>query len=105
MEITLNCQKYLIKLNKIEIFKNLLDFNLGSVLTEIVDVEESIELKAFLLIFNSSRITNKQLSVAYGQKEINESYDLVILAKSFEQDTRIFYFKRSQLKKIFLIIL
>ena len=101
MEITLNCQKYLIKLNKIEIFKNLLDFNLGSVLTEIVDVEESIELKAFLLIFNSSRITNKQLSVAYGQKEINESYDLVILAKSFEQEYKNFLLQEVTIKKDF----
>ncbi|CAM3432761.1 hypothetical protein ELOC111193_04635 [Elizabethkingia occulta] len=47
MVINLDCSKYLKKINKKEVIKNLFDFNLGSVLAEVVDFEMSIETKAF----------------------------------------------------------
>lgn len=90
MEIRLDCSKFLTKINKQEIIKNLLDFNLGSTLTEIVGLETSIETKAFLLIFNTSRETNMQLAKAYGREQLNNEYNLVSITKNLESEYKEF---------------
>lgn len=90
MEIKLNCSKFLIKINKKEVIKNLFDFNLGSVLTEVVGLESNIESKAFLLIFNTSRETNMQLAKAYGREQLNNQYNLVSVTKNLESEYKEF---------------
>ncbi|UFH33262.1 NACHT domain-containing protein [Chryseobacterium sp. C-71] len=90
MKITLNSSKYLKKINKIEAIKNLFDFNLGSALTEILDVDYSIEMKAFLLLFNTSRNTNLQISKSYGKDQLNKEYDLVAIANEFQKEYKNF---------------
>ena len=90
MKIKLNCSKFLIKINKKEVIKNLFDFNLGSVLTEVVGLESNIETKAFLLIFNSSRETNMQLAKAYGRERLDNQYNLVSVTKNLESEYKEF---------------
>lgn len=101
MEIKLNCSKYLKKINKAEAIKNLFDFNLGSALTEVIGVDYSIEMKAFMLLFNSSRETNFQLSKAYGQKQINAQYNLVSISKNFEEGYKDYLEQQVTLTKDF----
>ncbi|WP_315054674.1 NACHT domain-containing protein [Chryseobacterium indoltheticum] len=90
MEIKLNSEKYLTKISKRDVVKNLFDFNLGSVVTDIVGVDLDIEMKAFLLLFNSSRETNLQLSKTYGQKQLDNEYNLVSISKSIEKEYKDF---------------
>ncbi|AZI69848.1 nSTAND3 domain-containing NTPase [Cloacibacterium normanense] len=90
MKIKLNCSKFLMKINKKEVIKNLFDFNLGSVLTEVVGLESNIETKAFLLIFNTSRETNMQLAKAYGREQLDNQYNLVSITKKLESEYKEF---------------
>ncbi|WP_284462225.1 NACHT domain-containing protein [Chryseobacterium sp.] len=90
MKITLSCSKYLKKINKVEIVKNLFDFNFGSALTEIVEVNYDKEMKAFLLLFNTSRNTNLQLAQSYGRDKLNTEYDLVSITNNFQREYKIF---------------
>jgi|GEM_PF-1586338 len=76
MEIKITPSKYDTSLNLKEIFKNFFDFSWGSAFTEIVNVKESVETKAFWLIFKSIRETNFILSKKYGQQKI-DSVDLL----------------------------
>lgn len=62
MEIKITPSKYDTSINLKEIFKNFFDFSWGSVFTEIFNVKESVETKAFWLIFKSIRETNFVLS-------------------------------------------
>lgn len=101
MEIKLDCSKYLIKINKTEALKNLLDFKLGSAITEIVDAEYSIEMKAFLLLFNTSRETNQQLAKAYGQEIINKKYSLVSFTANSNAEYKDFLQQKFVIKKEF----
>lgn len=103
MEIKLSCSKYLKKINKTEAIKNLFDFNIGSALTEIVGVDYDIEMKAFMILFNSSRVTNIQLSKAYGQKELNKKYNLVGISKAFDNDYKNFLEQNIVLRKEFFV--
>ncbi|AZA56409.1 NACHT domain-containing protein [Chryseobacterium shandongense] len=73
MEININPSKYEASVNFKEIFKNFFDFNWGSALTEIINIEESVETKAFWLIFKSIRETNFILSKKYGQHKIDSA--------------------------------
>ncbi len=75
MEIKITPSKYVASVNFKEIFKNFFDFNWGSVLTETINIKESVETKAFWLIFKSIRETNFNLSKKYGQQKI-DSVDL-----------------------------
>lgn len=101
MEIRLDCSKYLKKINKAEAIKNLFDFNLGSALTEVIGINYSIEMKAFMLLFNSSRETNFQLSKAYGQQQINTQYNLVSISKNFEKKYKDYLEQQVTLTKDF----
>ncbi len=101
MEIKLNCRDFTTKINAKEVLKNLFDFSLGSALTEIVDIEPSIERTAFILLFNTSRETNVQLSKAYGQEQINNSVDLVSIAREVESQFKIYLEQSFAIKKDF----
>ncbi len=101
MEIKLDCSKYLLKIDKKEAFKNLLDFKLGSVLTDIVGIEKSIEMKAFMLLFNSARNTNEQLSKKYGQEQINKTYSLTSIARNLEREYKEFLEQEVTIRKEF----
>ena len=90
MKITLNCSKYLKKINKVEVVKNLFDFNFGSAITEILEVDYDQEMKAFILLFNTSRNTNLQIAQSYGRKELNEEYDLVNITNTFQREYKTF---------------
>ena len=101
MEINLNCHDFIIKIDKKEVIKNLFDFKVGSALTEIVSVERSNEMKAFILLFNTSRATNVQLAKAYGQDIINKTYNLVAFTKNSESEYRDFLTQNVVIKKDF----
>ncbi|OPC47305.1 NACHT domain-containing protein [Elizabethkingia anophelis] len=101
MVINLDCSKYLKKINKKEVIKNLFDFNLGSVLAEVVDFEMSIETKAFLLLFNASRSTNEQMAKAYGREQLNSTFDLVLISKQMQKEYKDFLEQNVVLKKGF----
>lgn len=101
MEINLNCHDFIIKIDKKEVIKNLFDFKVGSALTEIVSVERSNEMKAFILLFNTSRATNVQLAKAYGQDIINKTYNLVAFTKNSESEYRDFLTQNIVIKKDF----
>ncbi|HIC8757892.1 TPA: hypothetical protein ACW72O_003710, partial [Elizabethkingia anophelis] len=101
MVINLDCSKYLKKINKKEVIKNLFDFNLGSVLAEVVDFEMSIETKAFLLLFNASRSTNEQMAKAYGREQLNSTFDLVLISKQMQKEYKDFLEQNVVLKKSF----
>jgi len=90
MQIRLSCSKYIKKISKVEVVKNLFDFNLGSAITEILEVKYDQEMKAFMLLFNSSRNTNLQIAQSYGRKELNEKYDLVYITNSFQIEYKTF---------------
>lgn len=75
MEIKITPSKYDTSINVKEIFKNFFDFSWGSAFTEIVNIKDSVETKAFWLIFKSIRETNLILSKKYGQHKI-DSIDL-----------------------------
>ncbi len=55
MEIKLNSSKLKFRVDKKNILKNLLDFNVGSAITEIISVDESQEASAFSLLFNVAK--------------------------------------------------
>lgn len=61
MEIKLKCSDYSKQFNIKEGIKNVFDFSIGSALTELVKVEKTIEMKAFLLLFNAFIKTNVEL--------------------------------------------
>lgn len=77
MEIKLKCSQYLIKPNYKEIVKNLFDFNIGTSLTELLKVETSIEMKSFLLLFNTTKRTFLELSKQINQKAIDKKESLI----------------------------
>ncbi|WP_394675233.1 NACHT domain-containing protein [uncultured Chryseobacterium sp.] len=101
MEIKLNCSKYLLNINKKEVIKNLFDFNIGSTLTEIIDIQKNVEMKAFLLLFNSARNTNEQLSRYYGQEQINKTYNLASISRSLLKEYKNFLEQEITIKKDF----
>lgn len=101
MVINLDCSKYLKKINKKEVIKNLFDFNLGSVLAEVVEFEMSIEIKAFLLLFNASRSTNEQMAKAYGREQLNSTFDLVLISKQMQKEYKDFLEQNVVLTKSF----
>ena len=78
-----------------------MDFNLGSALTEVVGLEKSLEMNAFLLLFNSARSTNMQLSKYYGQKELDKSDSLVSITKNLESQYKEYLKQKVVIRKDF----
>jgi len=90
MEIHLKPSTYTFKINKKEIIKNLLDFNLGSVLTEIVEIDDTKERKAFLLMFTAVQKTNASFARNYGQEVLNNTYNLINVVSRLESEIKLF---------------
>lgn len=90
MEIHLKPSTYTFKINKKEIIKNLLDFNLGSVLTEIVEIDDTKERKAFLLMFTAVQKTNASFARNYGQEVLNNTYNLINIVSRLESEIKLF---------------
>ena len=84
MEIKLNSSKLQFKVDGKKVLQNFLDFNLGSAVTEILNVDSSIEAKAFSLLFNVARQTNVELSKRLGQDKIDKAINLKIIFDDFE---------------------
>ncbi|WKL46110.1 NACHT domain-containing protein [Flavobacterium pectinovorum] len=84
MEIKLKCADYTKKLNIKETIKNVFDFNIGTVLTEVVGITESKETKAFMLLFNTFKTTNVQLKKELGQDILDKTKDLVVSSTEFD---------------------
>lgn len=84
MEIKLKCSDYTKKLNFKEAVKNVFDFNIGTAVTEVVGITESKETKAFLLLFNTFKITNTQLKKELGQEILNKTTGLSVVSAEFE---------------------
>jgi hypothetical protein len=84
MELKLKSSRLSVKVNLKEIVKNLFDFNIGSALTETITIDNSNESKAFLLLINTIKKTNFELSKKLGQIELNQNKDLVFKSDHFE---------------------
>jgi len=90
MELTLKAGHYSTKINYKEVIKNFFDLNIGSVLVDILQVDSSLETKAFTLLFNTARNTCIQLAQKLDQDKVNSANDLIIIATNFETDLRRF---------------
>ncbi|MBA9072274.1 GTPase SAR1 family protein [Flavobacterium gossypii] len=86
MQINLKSSQYTSKVEFKEIVRNLFDFNLGSVLTDIITIDNTKEMKAFLLIFKTIKKTNFDLSKELGQLELNKSSDLLSITQGIETE-------------------
>jgi hypothetical protein len=84
-----------------EVVKNIFDFNLGTVLTEVLSVESTNEQKAFLLLLKTIKKTNIELAKKYGQEELNKEVDLVLKASSLESNIVAFLEKEVVIKREF----
>lgn len=84
MEIKITPSKYDTKINLNEIIKNFFDFNWGSAVTDVININDSIETKTFWLIFKSIRETNLILTKRYGQERLDATIDLVAIARETE---------------------
>ncbi|MFA9189649.1 hypothetical protein, partial [Flavobacterium magnesitis] len=101
MEIKLKCSNYSLKLNLKESIKNIFDFNIGSALTEIIKIEESKEIKAFLLLFNTFHLTNVELKKKLGQGILNANRNLVIITRELEIEIKSYFEQEITINKDF----
>lgn len=101
MEIKLKFSKLKFTMNIKEVVKNIFDFNLGTVLTEVLSVESTNEQKAFLLLLKTIKKTNIELAKKYGQEELNKEVDLVLKASSLESNIVAFLEKEVVIKREF----
>ncbi|HRB72090.1 MAG TPA: ATP-binding protein, partial [Flavobacterium sp.] len=90
MEIKLDCSKLNFKVNPQKLIQNLLNFNLGSAVTEIIDINKSIENTAFYLLYNTTHKTNIQLSKELDQEKINRSTNLYVIFNDIENEWKHF---------------
>jgi hypothetical protein len=91
MELKLKCSDFETKIDFKEFTKNIFDFNIGSVLTEVFKGEETNESIAFSLLYNTTKNTFSKESQKLGQEEINNSTDLIALSYLFEIDIKDLY--------------
>ncbi|WP_411766434.1 NACHT domain-containing protein [Winogradskyella sp. A3E31] len=91
MKIKLNSSKLDYKIEKKKIFQNLFDFNLGSTVSEILDVNKSKESKAFELLYNTTQKTNIELSKELDQKIIDNTKNLVVKYESIIGEWKEFF--------------
>jgi hypothetical protein len=91
MEIKLNSSQLKYKFDTKKILQNLFDLNAGSVVTEILAINKTIEAKAFDLLFSVTQKTNIELSKELGQEEINKKKNLVILYNGLADEWKDFF--------------
>lgn len=91
MEIKLNASKLKWNINAKELTKNIFDFNWGTVITDIVNIERDEESLAFLLLFNSTRKTLYEILKKNGQEELNKVNNLGIKNSLLENDLKVFF--------------
>ncbi|MFP8892443.1 NACHT domain-containing protein [Chryseobacterium sp. EZn1] len=103
MEIKLNASKIKWRINSRELIKNFFDFNWGSAITEVVEVEKDIECLAFLLLFQTTRNTVSELLQKFGQTQLDNNYHLVSENLNFEKTLKEFFEKEITLDKNFFI--
>lgn len=101
MEIKLNSSKLNFTANPQKIIQNLLDFNLGSAVTEMIDINASIENKAFYLLYNVTQKTNHDLSKKLGQEELNKTQNLILSKYELESEWKNFFEQEITLTKDF----
>ncbi|MHC0444281.1 hypothetical protein ACWA1F_02670 [Flavobacterium sp. 3-218] len=101
MQIKLNSSKLDFAIDNKKIFQNLFDFNLGSAITEILDINTSLENKAFYLLYNVTKITNTQLSKKLDQKKLDTAVDLVVIFQNLEYEWKKYFEEEITLTKDF----
>jgi len=101
MEIKLNSSKLNYKANPQKIFQNLLDFNLGSAATEIIDINASIENKAFYFLYNVTQKTNVELSKELDQEKINKATNLTIVFNDIKNEWKEYFEQEITITKEF----
>lgn len=84
MKIKLKCSEYSKQFNIKEGIKNVFDFSIGSAMTELIRVEKSIEMRAFLLLFNTFKKTNLELKKKLGQHKLNKATNTIVISTEFE---------------------
>ncbi|WP_281298472.1 AAA family ATPase [Flavobacterium limnophilum] len=101
MEIKLKFSKLKLTINLKEVVKNIFDFNIGTVLTETLRIENTNEQKAFLLLLKTIQKTNVELAKKYGQQELNKEADLVLKASLLESNIVSFLEREVVIKREF----
>ncbi|PKB17338.1 AAA family ATPase [Flavobacterium sp. 5] len=101
MEIKLNCSDYTAKLNIKEAIKNIFDFNFGTSLTELIQIDNSKEMKAFLLLFNTFKATNLELKKKLGQEILDKTENLSIITNQFEINIKNYFEQEITITKDF----
>lgn len=101
MEIKLNSSKLNFTTNPQKLMQNLLDFNFGSAFTEIIDINASVENKAFYLLYNVTQKTNVELSKELGQEKINTAENLVVIFKNIESEWKDYFEQEITITKEF----
>lgn len=101
MEIKLKFSKLKFTMNIKEVVKNIFDFNLGTVLTEVLSIESTNEQKAFLLLLKTIKKTNVELAKKYGQEQLNNTTDLFLKGSSLESNIVVFLEKEVVIKREF----
>lgn len=103
MEIKLKCSDYSKQFNIKEGIKNVFDFSIGSALTELVKVEKTIEMKAFLLLFNAFIKTNVELKKKLDQGKLNEAKNSIIISTEFEIEFNNYFEQEITITKDFFV--
>ena len=91
MEIKLNASKLKWQVSTKEIIKNIFDFNWGSAITDIVDIEKDEEAIAFLLLFNTTRKTIYELLTKFAKQELSKVENLGLKNHLLEQEIKEFF--------------
>lgn len=91
MQIKLNSSKLSFKTDNKKLIQNLFDFNLGSFISEALDVSSSIEAIAFYFLYNVNQKTNVELSKQLGQEKINSAKDLVVISSEIQQEWQEYF--------------
>ena len=90
MEIKLNSSKINFKIDSKKVIQNLFDFNIGSAITEIVNVSSSIESSAFALLYITAWKTNVQACKSLNQQALNEFDNLSGVYSQIESEWAAF---------------
>ena len=101
MEIKLKNSQLKFKLDTKSLFKNLVDFSLGSLLTDTINISMSIESKAYYLLYNTNIKTNIALSKKLGQTSLNSTHDLNTIFQNVEREWRLFFEQEIIIRKDF----
>lgn len=91
MYIKLNSSKLTFNTDYQKLLQNLFDFNLGSFITEVINVSSSLESKAFYFLYNVNQKSNVELLKQLGQTNINKTQNLIITSNELKQDWREYF--------------